>query len=129
MKLASRRAMGWTSVRSAARPANYANRAAVSAFVSRAAINAVIAPTEIGEDLVADGAHAGGEVVDAHAIADQGGEVAAPRGALGQVADVYGEEVHGDAAGDRATPAGHDHLGRGPAPGGGRRPEEAVGIA
>src|SRR5439155_14396857 len=102
---------------------------AVSAFVSRAAMDAMIAPAEIGEDLVADGAHAGGEVIDAHAIADQSGEVAAPRRAFRELADVDGEEVHGDPARNRAAPAGHDHLRRGLAPGGRRRPQVAVGIA
>src|SRR5262245_32466917 len=115
------RTSGWGT--SDAAGESHAARGPHITLTSRAAIDPVIAPAEIGEDLVADSAHAGGEVIDAHAIADEGGEIAAPRGAFGQLADVDGEEVHGHAARDRAAPAGHDRLGRGLAPGGRRRPK------
>src|SRR3982074_1896204 len=94
---------------------------------SRALVNPVVAPSEMGEDLVADRAHAGGEVVDAHAVADQGGKIAAPRDALGEVGDGHSGEVHGNAAGDGTTLARHDHLAGLLALGGGGRSQEAVG--
>src|SRR5437867_3490252 len=96
---------------------------------SRALVNPVVAPPEAGEDLVADGAHGGGEVVDAHAFADQRGELAPPRGALGEIGDINGEEVHRHVAGDRTTLAGDDDLGCGFGLGDRRgRPQEAIGI-
>src|SRR4051794_7881689 len=95
---------------------------------SRALVYAMIAPSEIGEQLIADGAHRSGEIIDAHAIADQRGKVAATHGALGQRRYVDGEEIHRHAAGDGAAPAGHDDLGCGLALGGTCRPQEAVRI-
>src|SRR5262249_4523343 len=112
MKLASRRAMVGTGANHAELvprtrgsqmrvPPNDANFGigppACVRILRRAAIGAMIAPSEICEHLVADGAHAGGKIVDACAFADQSGETAAPRGAFGKVGDVDGEEVHGDA--------------------------------
>src|SRR5262249_28639309 len=89
----------------------------------------VVAPPEIGENLVADGPHAGGEVVDADAAADQGGKIAAARGALGKIADVDRQQVHRYAAGDGATLPGDDDLGCGLAPGSAGRPQEAIRVA
>src|SRR3977135_2604917 len=100
-----------------------------SGFESRALIYAMIALSEIGEYLVADGAHGSGEIIDAHAIADQRGKIAATHGTLGQLRDVDGEQVHRHAAGDGTTPAGHDHVGCGLALGGAGRPQEAARVA
>src|SRR3954471_4054649 len=58
---------------------------------SRAFIDAMIAPSEVGEHLVADRAHGSGEIIDAHAIADQRGKIAATHGTLGKSRDVDGE--------------------------------------
>src|SRR5262245_35633421 len=121
MKLASRRTM-------AATEANHADLTCVR-ILRRAAIGAMIAPSEICKHLVADGAHAGGKIVDAYALSDQGGETAAARGAFGKVGDVDGEEIHGDAAGDGTAPACHHDLGGGLALGGRGRAQEAGGIA
>src|SRR5262245_62481861 len=97
--------------------------------VSLALVNPVVAPPEIGENLVADGPHAGGEVVDAYAVADQGGKIAAARGALGKIADVDRQQVHRYAAGDGATLPGDDDLGCGLAPGSAGRPQEAIRVS
>ena len=67
---------------------------------SLALVNPVVASSEIGENLVANGPHPGGKVVDADALADQGGKIAAARGALGKIADVDRQQVHGYAAGE-----------------------------
>src|SRR6516225_3920835 len=58
---------------------------------SLALVDPVVALSEIGENLVANSPHAGGELVDADAVADQGGKIAAARGALGKIGDVDGQ--------------------------------------
>src|SRR5262249_11360007 len=133
MKLVSRRAMAATGANHVelvprtrgsqmSMPPNDANFGigppACVRILRRAAIGAMMGPSEIGGPLVADSAHAGGKIVDARALADQGGETAAPCGAFGKVGDVDGEEVHGDAAGNGTAPACHHDLGGGLAPGG-----------
>src|SRR5690348_2323527 len=96
MKLVSRRAMvgyrpfsasGRGATRSPKRGAAWRS-AHDAAPESLALVNPVVASSEIGENLVANGPHPGGKVVDADALADQGGKIAAARGALGKIADV-----------------------------------------
>src|SRR6516225_12256753 len=96
---------------------------------SLALVNPVVASPEIGENLVANGPHAGGEVVDAYAVANEGGKIAAARGALGKMADVDRQQVHRYAAGDGATLPGDDDLGCGLAPGSAGRPQEAIRVS
>src|SRR5262249_47181130 len=96
---------------------------------SLALVNPVVASPEIGENLVANGAHAGGKVIDADAVADQGGKIAAAGGALGKMADVDRQQVHGYAAGEGAALPGDDDLGCGLAPGRAGRAQEAIRIA
>src|SRR5215475_1883542 len=96
---------------------------------SLALVNPVVASPEIGENLVANGPHAGGEVIDADAVADQGGKIAPARGALGKIADVDRQQVHGYAAGEGAALPGDDDLGCGLAPGRAGRAQEAIRIA
>src|SRR5205823_3266873 len=57
---------------------------------SRALVNAMIAPAEIGEDLVSDRAHPGGNLIDANAVADQDREVATAGLPIGKIGDVHG---------------------------------------
>src|SRR5215472_7247047 len=83
---------------------------------SLALVNPVVASSEIGENLVANGPHAGGEV-------------AAARGALGKIADVDRQQVHRYAAGDGATLPSDDDLGCGLAPGSAGRPQEAIRVS
>src|SRR5262249_33087794 len=96
---------------------------------SLALVNPVVASPEIGENLVANGPHAGGEVVDAYAVADQGGKIAAARGALGKIADVDRHQVHRYAAGDGATLPRDDGMGCGLAAGSAGRTQEALRVA
>src|SRR5215472_6605217 len=85
-------------------------------------VKAVVAPSEIGQDLVADGAHPSGEVVDAHAVADQGGKIAAANGAGREIGDVDRQQVHRYPASERTALSGDDDLGRRLASGGAGRP-------
>src|SRR5262249_59432977 len=96
---------------------------------SLALVNPVVGWGGVGESVVANGPHAGGEVVDAYAVADQGGKVAAARGALGKIADVDRQQVHRYAAGDGATLPSDDDLGCGLAPGSAGRPQEAIRVS
>src|SRR5262249_60823832 len=93
-----------------------------------ALVNPVVAPPEIGENLVANGPHAGGEVIDADAAADQGGKIAAARGAFGKIADVDRQQVHGYAAGEGTALPGDDDLGCRLASRGPGRTQEAIRI-
>src|SRR5262249_9601531 len=96
---------------------------------SLALVNPVVASPEMGETLVANGPHAGCAVADAYAVADQGGKIAAARGALGKIADVDRQQVHRYAACDGATPPSDDDLGCGLAPGSAGRPQEAIRVS
>ena len=69
------------------------------------------------------------ELVDGDAFADQGHHVAAARGVLLEIGDVDRDQIHGDAAGDRAALAGDHDLGAAGAVIGACRAEIAVGIA
>src|SRR4249920_3844051 len=98
MKLASRRAIVRTTARSLRVFCACAGRGGCRSRAlrrqgsdSRAFVDAMIAPSEVGEHLVADRAHGSGEIIDAHAISDQRGKIAATHGTLGQTRDVDGE--------------------------------------
>src|SRR4029453_18492388 len=96
---------------------------------SLALVNPVVASPEIGENLVANGPHAGGEVVDVLPVAAQGGKIPAARGALGKIADVDRQQVHRYAASDGAPLSSDDDLGCGLAPGSAGRPQEAIRVS
>jgi hypothetical protein len=66
----------------------------------------------VSEDLVTDGAHRRGNIVDAHPVADQGGKIAAADRAIRQIGHVGCQYVHGDTAGDGTPVAGDNHLPR-----------------
>src|SRR5205807_1202492 len=99
------------------------------AAILLALVDPVVAPSEVREHLVADGAAGGSELVDADIAADQGDEIAAAGAAFGEIGHVDREEVHGDAAGERAMPPGDDHLRGGLAFGGAGGALVAVAIA
>src|SRR5580700_12159234 len=75
-------------------------------------VDPVEAVPEAGEDLVADGAERGRQLVDAEVAADQGGEVAAAGAAVRNIGHVDGDQIHGDAAYEGTALAGHDDLRR-----------------
>ena len=87
----------------------------------RALVDAFVAGAKAGEDLVADGAGGGGEVVDCLAGVEDGERL----GDLGRVGDVDGDQVHGDAADERAGGGAGEEPHRAAA----ERPVQPVGIA
>src|SRR5262245_31892320 len=89
----------------------------------------MIALSEPREHLVADAAGRSAKLVDADAAAEQGGKVAAPRAAVGQVGHVDRQKVHRYAADDRAALAGDDRLRTRLAFDGASRARIAVGVA
>src|SRR5207249_8419572 len=91
--------------------------------------SAMVAPSEVSEDLVADGAHCHGNIVDAHPVADQDGKIAAAHRAVWKLGHVHCHQIHGDTAGDRTPLAGDDHLCGRLAFGGAGRTQKAVRIA
>src|SRR5262245_15666943 len=139
MKLVSRRAMGPISPATllacgircnAPRSRSGLTRAtSQSGSESIGFVNPMVTPSEIGEDLVTDGPHPGGEIVDSHAVANECGKIAAPDGALGKLGDVHGQHVHRYAPGEGAALSADDDIGRGLAFGGAGRPQEAIRVA
>src|SRR6266487_1278596 len=91
-------------------------------------VHAPIAPAEAGQDLVGDRAGVRGKLVDPDFLIEQRREIAPARNLLGQVGDIDGQQVHGDAAGECTAPAGDDGLGAGLGVGRARRPRHSVGI-
>ncbi len=87
------------------------------------------AAAEAGQHLIADGAEMMRQLVDGDAFADQGHHVAAARRVLLEIGDVDRDQVHGDAAGDRAALADDHDLGAAGAVIGAGGAEIAVGIA
>src|SRR5262245_23851741 len=67
------------------------------------AIDAVIAAAEGRQDFVADGAGERRHLLELKTRANQRDEIAAPHRVVGEVADVDGDQVHGDAADHRAA--------------------------
>src|SRR6266516_7809329 len=136
MKLVSRRAMMrrllhgfvWMPCALKAVPGGLLGPCCDAGPESSAFVNPMVASSEMGEYLVANGPHPGGEIVHARAPADQGGKVAAAHGAIGTLGDVDGQHVHRHAPGDGTALARDDDLGRRLAPGSGGRPQEAIRI-
>src|SRR5260370_25683333 len=92
-------------------------------------VDPVKAMPQAREHLIADGAQRRRQLVDAEPAADQRGEVAAARAAVGDIGHVDADQIHGNASGQRAALAGHDYLpGRLVAVAGGRA-QESVRIA
>src|SRR5262249_31875640 len=115
--------------RGAARPGLAHATRAITGPESLAFVKAVVTPSEMGEDLVTDGPHPGGEVVDAQPVADEGGKVAAANGAGSEIRDVDRQQVHRYPPGERTTLFGDNDLGRRLASGGGARAQDRVRIA
>src|SRR5438874_12996476 len=63
------------------------------------------------EHLVGERPHAYRDLVHAHALADDGGEIASARATVRDVGDVDGDEIHGYATDERTTLPGNDDLG------------------
>src|SRR5262249_2719934 len=114
--------------RGAARPGLAHATRAITGPESLAFVKAVVTPPEMGKDLVTDGPHPGGEVVDAQPVADEGGKVAAANGAGGEIRDVDRQQVHRYPPGERTTLFGDNDLGRRLASGGAARAQDAVRI-
>src|SRR4051794_31639540 len=108
---------------------SYAPRFLTHPGFLRTLVDAVIAPAETCQHLVADGPGCRANLIGADAAANQGREVAAPRAAFGQVGDVDRQEVHGYAADDGAALAGDDRFGARLALGGACRTRITVGIS
>src|SRR5229473_675160 len=89
----------------------------------------MIAAAEIGEHLIWNGAHALGQRVDGHAIPDQGGKIAAPRGSFRKLGHIHSEQIHRDATDDGATASSDDDLSRGLAFGCAGGAQETISVA
>src|SRR5947207_6945669 len=89
----------------------------------------MVAPSEVSEDLVADGAHRRRNIVDAHPVADQRGKIAAADRAVRKIGHVHCHHLHGDTAGDRTPLTGDDHLCGWLAFGGAGRTQKTIRIA
>src|SRR6266516_1078615 len=130
MKLGSRRAMRQVAGADNQARAGCANgpRFLDKRTGSAALVNSVVTPSQIGEDFIADRAHSGREVIDAHAVADESRQLSTPGAAFGKIADVHDEQVHRNATDNGATFAGDDDLGSSLALGGAGGAEKTVGI-
>ena len=85
--------------------------------------------TEARQDLIADGAGGGGEIVNAGVGADEGGVVAAMDAAGGEIGDVDADEVHGNAPDHGTALAAEDRDAAGAILGTARGARHAIGVA
>src|SRR5262245_52335246 len=98
-------------------------------MISTLLVHAVISPSEACEHFVADGAAGLADFVDAEFAADEGDELTAARRVVWYIRDVDRQQIHGNAAGERAAPARQQHVGRRFALVGPRGAQIAVGVA
>src|SRR3954454_1187593 len=94
-----------------------------------AAVDAAIAPAEICQNLIADRAAGGGEVIDPDRVADEGCKFTAPSLTGRTIGDIHRQAIHRDSANQRTLRPSNDHLRRCLPGGGTGGTQEAVAVS